>query len=211
MAAVIGNVTVLKNNTFTEYRDVLTTVEKTDGVVAAEPFIFDELMIASAGHPPFGVSLKGVDPQRVAGVLDLGARLKVGSLQDLGRGEPPAIMLGDALAEKLRVRAGDRVVLTARADDSQPGGQPREYPFRVTGIFHTAIDEYDQRLAVAALASAQQVVYRRDQVLGIELKVKDIEQSDKVARAVERALGGLPYEVMDWRELSRGSSSDRKP
>jgi hypothetical protein len=33
--------------------------------------------------------------------------------------------------------------------------------------------------------------------MGLEVKVKDIDRSEEVARAIERALGGPPYVVMD--------------
>lgn len=44
------------------------------------------------------------------------------------------------------------------------------------------------------------MVNRGDQVMGIELEVKDIDQSGKVVQAIANALGGSPYAVMDWYE-----------
>jgi lipoprotein-releasing system permease protein len=207
------HVYILKSQaTFAEYREVVKTVEGIDGVVAAEPFVFLELLIASAAHAPLGFALKGVDPQRVTSVLDVSADLKAGKLDDLARGEAPAIILGDALADALRVGPGDRVVVTIPPRGAEPVGQAsREYPFRVTGILHTEIAEYDQRLAMTSLAAAQQIVGRGDQVMGVEAKVKDVDRSDKVAREIERALGGPPYDVKDWYELNRDLFGGHRP
>ena len=200
-----AHVDVLKTvSDFAEYRDVLGVVEHTENVVAAEPFIFVELYIASASHAPIGVALKGVDPKRVASVLDLGAHMKVGKIGDLATGELPSLILGDVLAQTLEVGAGDRVTLTLPQIDPKQKTEPQhEHVFRVTGTFHIGFDEYDERLTFASLAAVQNLVNRGDQVMGIELKVKDIEQSDKVARSIEHALGGSPYRVMDWYELNR--------
>jgi lipoprotein-releasing system permease protein len=204
VAAVNSHAVVLKSVVeFAEYRDVLGVVEHTENVVSAEPFIFVEVNIASVGHEPIGVALKGVDPQRVAGVLDLGTHLKVGKLADLATGEPPAILLGDVLATTLAVRPGDRVTVLRPQIGSAPKAEPtHEYVFRVAGTFHIGFDEYDDRLAFASLAAVQKVVDRGDEVMGIEFKVKDIAQSDKVARALETKLGS-PYRVMDWYELNK--------
>ncbi len=202
MVGVNAHVDILKAaSEFSEYRDVLRRVERDNNVVAAEPFIFLEVFISSAGKPPLSFALKGVDPQRVARVLDLGAYMKTGKISDLSDGEPPTIVLGDVLANRLAVRAGDRVTVTMPSLDAQQ--QAREYPFRVTGTFHVGFAEYDERLAFTALAAAQRVANRGDQVMGIELKLKDIDQSAQVARALEQALGGSPYQVMDWYELNR--------
>jgi hypothetical protein len=210
--SISAHVIVLKNSaTFAEYRDVLSTVKNIDDVVAAEPFIFLEVLIASAGHTPFGVALKGVDPQRVAGVVDMGAVMKAGKIQDLSRGEPPAIILGNTLANTLQVHIGDRVTLSLPPDTQPTVQPPHEYPFFVTGIIHTGFDEYDERLALASLVATQQIVARGDQVMGVELKVKDVDRSDKIARAIERALGGPPYEVMDWYELNRNLFGGHRP
>jgi lipoprotein-releasing system permease protein len=41
------------------------------------------------------------------------------------------------------------------------------------------------------------------QVLGVELKVADVERADDIADALEAELGGPPFVVQDWNELNR--------
>jgi lipoprotein-releasing system permease protein len=209
---VNGHVIILKSfANFSEYRTVASTVESIDGVVAAEPFVFRELVIASAGHAPVGCALKGVDPQGVTRVLDLGAMFKVGKPQDLAQREPPAIILGEALASALQVHAGDSVVVTTVPRPELDDPTAREARFQVTGILHTEVDQYDQRLALVSLGAAQQLVDRGDQVVGLEIRVRDINRSDEVVRAITDALGGSPYEVTDWFELNKDLFGDRRP
>jgi ABC-type lipoprotein release transport system permease subunit len=91
---------------------------------------------------------------------------------------------------------------------ASPGGRhrwPQVTPVRVLP------DVYDEHLAFASLAAGQQIVDRGDQVMGVEVNVKDIDRSDEVARAIEGALGGAPYQVMDWFELNRGLFGGRRP
>jgi hypothetical protein len=196
---VNAHVIVLKSTRpFSEYRDLLAVVEKTPGVVAAEPFIFAELYISSASHAQVSLALKAVDPKRVERVLALAANMKVGKVASLASGAPPSIILGDELATRLAVKVGDQVTLTA-----SPESEFEPKVFRVTGTFHVGFDEYDDRLGYASLSAVQAMLGRGDQVLGIELTVKDVDKSGEVAKAIESAIGGPPYEVMDWYELNR--------
>jgi len=62
---------------FSGYQDAVATVESTEGVVAAAPFVYSEVMIRS----PFaaaGVIIKGIDLERTAKVTDVSANLQAG-------------------------------------------------------------------------------------------------------------------------------------
>jgi lipoprotein-releasing system permease protein len=201
---VNAHVIVLKLSDFTEYRDALGVVEKVPGVVAAEPFIFAELEIVKAGGPPQLLSLKAVDPARADRILTVGRHMKTGTLESLAKGEPPSIILGDELARVLGVAIGDDVTVRARRDSVEPTmTMSKPAVFRVTGTFHMEFDVYDQELGVASLPAVQAMVGRGDQVMGIEMTVKDLGKADEVAKAVEKALGGPPYKAMDWYELNK--------
>jgi lipoprotein-releasing system permease protein len=52
------------------------------------------------------------------------------------------------------------------------------------------------------LADAMALWGEGDQVLGVELKVADVERADEIARKLEAKLGA-PYMVQDWNELNR--------
>ncbi|HEX5655720.1 MAG TPA: ABC transporter permease [Polyangiales bacterium] len=75
---------------FSEYREVVDHAEELPEVLGAAPFVIHEMMLAK-GDRLSGVLVKGVDPERLARVLDLPAQIKQGSLEGLrlpGR-EPP--------------------------------------------------------------------------------------------------------------------------
>jgi lipoprotein-releasing system permease protein len=38
--------------------------------------------------------------------------------------------------------------------------------------------------------------------MGVELKVKDVDRAEEIAKKLEKALGGVPYQVQDWYELN---------
>ncbi|HEU4616137.1 MAG TPA: FtsX-like permease family protein, partial [Kofleriaceae bacterium] len=58
------------------------------------------------------------------------------------------------------------------------------------------------RLMYTALRYTQELVGRGDQVMGVELKVKNVDHASAIAKKLERALGGPPYQVQDWYDLN---------
>ena len=211
---VNAHVIVLKSQaTFAEYRDVMQTAKNIDSdVLAVQPFIFAEMLVTRGNGELSGVAIKGVDPKLVRGVLDLDQHMIEGSIDDLskepGPGELPPIIMGKELAHKLKAKVGDDVTVvvplsnidfdTWRAKSSAP----RTRKFRVTGIFYSGFDEYDRRLMYTALRDTQELVGRGDQVMGVELKVKDVDRAEEIAAHLEKALGGPPFQVQDWYELN---------
>jgi lipoprotein-releasing system permease protein len=120
----------------------------------------------------------------------------------------PPIIMGKELAHKLKARVGDAVTVvvplsnidfdTWRAKSSAP----RTRKFTVTGIFYSGFDEYDRRLMYASLDEVEELEGRGDQVMGVELKVRDVDRAEAIAQKLEKALGGPPYQVQDWYELN---------
>lgn len=85
---------------FTEYREVITRVRNTPGVVGAAPFLINPMMI-TRGDRIAGVLVKGVDPGLLGQVLDLPTYLTQGSIRGLRRpGAQPATTLGDDAASQ---------------------------------------------------------------------------------------------------------------
>ncbi len=188
---------------FAEYRDVLAKVEQTPGVLAAEPMVMAEVLAGTDGSKAVGIAIKGVDVKRVRNVLDLASQITTGSIDDLGTHEN-GIILGNVLATELGAKVGDHITLTVPLSDASGSATPRPpRTFEVRGVFHVDFDEYDRRLAVANLAAVQELLGNGDVVMAVEARVRDVDHADQVARAIEKALGGAPYRVMDWYELNK--------
>jgi lipoprotein-releasing system permease protein len=53
-----------------------------------------------------------------------------------------------------------------------------------------------------ALKDTQELIGHDDQVMGVEMKVRDVDEAEDIAERLEKALGGPPYQVQDWYELN---------
>jgi len=211
---VNAHVIVMKSqSTFAEYRDVMKTAKAIDpDVIAVQPFNFNEMLATRGKGELSGVAIKGVDPKLVKGVLDLEPHMIEGSVDALAKepapGELPPIIMGKELAHKLKAKMGDEVTVVVPLSnidwDSWRANAtaPRTKKFRIAGIFYSGFDEYDRRLMYTSLTDSQDLDGRGDQVMGVEMKVRDVDRAPEIAEKLEKALGGPPFQVQDWYELN---------
>jgi lipoprotein-releasing system permease protein len=122
--------------------------------------------------------------------------------------ELPGVVIGVTLAEELDIKLGDevRVISPLTGLDTSlwrpDGGKPSSRDYRVIGVFQANFQEYDSKLVFMDLYEAQIFQDQGDTVIGVEIRLHDIEQASDVALRLERQLGGGPFRTMDWKELN---------
>jgi lipoprotein-releasing system permease protein len=202
--AVNAHVSILKTaGSFAEYRDVMESARMLDPVVsAAAPFAYAELRSTlTPTRPPNAVMVKGVDPEQVAKILDLERYITSGSIRALAEpGDVPSILIGRDLMKALHAYNGATLTLTLVSDRSSP---PREFAFRIGGVFDTGNADYDGHMVFASLPVVQDVLGRGDVVSGVDLRLTDATRAPEIARRLNEVLGGPPYALMDWHQLNQ--------
>jgi lipoprotein-releasing system permease protein len=207
---VNAHVLVMKSTQdFKNYRDVEeTALAMKPDVVAVQPFLFVEMLITRGKGEIAGVAMKGVDPERIGTVLDLPEHMTDGTIDVLKEhvpGQPAPVIIGKELAHKLKAHVGDVVTLVLpNLSFSGSSGEraPKTRKFVVGGIFYSGFDEYDRRLVYVDIKEAQDLLGQGDIVMGVEMRLSDVNRAREVAKALDAKLGGDPYIVMDWRELN---------
>ncbi len=194
---------------FSEYRTTIAKVERLKDVVAASPFVFSEVMVRS-DEQLSGVFLKGIDVDSILSVHPL--KLEEGSLDGLQKSGLPGIIMGRALKKSLRVELGDPVeVLTPTGDDGGFGGPlPRSKTFRLVGVYHTGMYEFDAKSVYVSLKDAQDFFSLGDSVTGIALRLTDAEHAGPICEEVVASLDGYPYYTRTWYDLNRNLFSALK-
>jgi lipoprotein-releasing system permease protein len=193
-----------------DYERLLTAVEGVNGIVAAAPSIYGQVML-TAGARVAGVVVRGVDPDRVNRVVDIEKYIKEGSLNALKRPQPlhvddrtvvlPGLILGTRLANQLGVFPGTPVqVVSPLGSPTAIGVIPKVRRFMVAGIFNSGMSEIDSTLVYMNLADAQKFFELDGAVTNIEIRVRDVYQASAVADNLQRQLG-FPYFAEDWSRL----------
>ena len=204
------------------YDGIIKKVRSVKGVIAAAPFIMNQVMLIN-GDRVSGIVVRGIDPEKEETVSDLGKNMVSGTVSDLkakssfsgeikGREKKnrAGIILGKELSRRLGVGVGDIVSMVSPVSRVTPVGLiPRMKLFKVVGVFESGMYEYDANLSFILLKSAQKFFSMKNGVSGIEVRVADIEQAGNIASVIQKELG-FPYLVRDWMQMNRNLFSALK-
>jgi lipoprotein-releasing system permease protein len=196
---------------FKDYDKVIGQVDHVEGVVASTPFLYSQVMVNNSGSVS-GVILRGIDTETAPRVIGIEPMIKEGSLQSLERLHEglPAIIIGKELSKNLMARPGDILTVVSPLGKLTPLGRiPYDRKFKVTAIFESGMYEYDSSLAYVSLKEAQDFLGFESRVTGIEVKVKDVYEADRIGAAAQKRLG-YPYWTKDWKQMNRSLVSALK-
>jgi len=185
------------NGPLTDWRSLQQKVRRQPGVQAAVPYIESQAMLAN-GARVAGATVRGVLPEEERTATGLAQHVVSGSLGDLTSGGY-GIVLGTALAHELNARLGDAVIVIAPEGTATPTGvMPRMRRFKVVGLFHSGMYEFDRGLALVHMADAGRLFRTGDGVTGLRLAFHDPLRAPVLVRRLALALGGPGFYVTDW-------------
>jgi len=197
---------------FSDYNRLIAKIKENPDVKAVTPFLANEVILTSANSVS-GAILYGVDPDEISMVTELSNSMREGSVESLKeiKDGKPGIIIGIELARNLNALVGDEINVVAPFGSRTPQGfVPKVTPFKVTGIFEMGMFEYDAKLAFTSIGSAQSVVDNfGDRITGLEIKLKNLEDSDRVAGQLRKVLG-YPFYARDWKDMNRNLFSALK-
>ena len=189
---------------FSGYGKVAEEVESVEGVIAATPFMYTQVMVKSLKSVSAAV-LRGLDTRTAGRVIGIEAMIKKGSLFSLDRTHDglPAIIIGSELSRLISAQPGDILTVVSPQGKLTPMGRvPESRKYKVTAIFDSGMYEYDSSMVYVSLKEAQDLLGMGDKATGIEVKVTDVYKSDSIGDSVAKKLG-YPYWTKDWKVMNR--------
>jgi ABC-type lipoprotein release transport system permease subunit len=148
------------------------------------------------------VALVGVEPRAEGEVSAVphsvveGAWLPPAAQQRRAR-SLPSVVLGAAMAERLRVGLGDKVVI-------QVAGEGGLAAFRVHGLYRVASSEFERAFAFVRLGDAQRLLGRPGAVTEIAIDLEDPATAPAVQERIRaeaaKAWPAVPVDVLRWQE-----------
>jgi len=200
------------------HSQLVSKIAQVPGVRSCAPFIYGQVMLSSSRNA-VGLVLRGVDPAEELQVTDLARNIVAGDLRQLeeaslsGEESEPrmaGIVLGQELARGLGVFVGDVITAISPVERISPMGlAPKFLRFRVVAIFNSGMYEYDSSLAYVSIRTAQRLFNMQNRVTGIEVKVDNIFQAQKVSEEIQKTVG-FPYWTRDWMEMNKNLFSALK-
>ncbi len=203
-----------------EYLQLSSQLKKSSHVVAAAPFIQQEMFIAKPGWPPLGVGIAGIDLEEAPKLIELerwlrpkadGQLPKLAELSELkvpNQGGPalPSIYLGDVVARQLELKVGDKIQLlnikglfqfTGSEEDPNSDVLPSQ-EFYLAGTIYTGFEKIDKEIACISLAQAQALMGNRAIANGVLVRLDNQEKVPELSRSIVQELSGhfhIPYKA----------------
>jgi lipoprotein-releasing system permease protein len=211
LLGINAHISVVKSgDPMRNYEEIIDNVRREQGVVAAAPTIYGQVMLTS-GTRVSGVVVRGVDPDRVNQVVDLQSYLLKGQLAGLKSPHAiqveertvflPGIILGERLATQLGVFEGSPVqVVSPLGSATAIGVIPKVRRFVVIGIMKTGMSEIDSAVVFMGFSDAQKFFDLEGAATNVEMRIRDVKDSRAVAERLQKRLG-FPYFAEDWTRL----------
>ena len=165
-----------------------------DPAVAAASVRMEGKALASNGDRSKGVLLVGISPSEEARVTSILDALTSGV--PLRATDTTGVLIGEKLAESLRLSVGSELVIVGQAYD----GSVASARVPVRGIFRTKIDEYDRVIAIMPLVAVRDFLAAPGGATAIAIRLRDRSQLSEVTARLGAQLG-KSYEVLGWPTL----------
>ena len=184
-----------------DWRDVITQIEKTPGVVEASPMI-ERPLLTSFGGRVEAIFLRGQSDKDIAA---LGEKVLLGDIRNLAQPGPDGmgrVAIGSRLAQNLGIRVGDVITIINPAGRTTPFGTTiRQVGYEVGAIFEVGIYTFDEKFVMLPLKDAQTLLLMGDSVAQIEITVDDPDKVGEILAPVADKLTGKAV-IADWKAMN---------
>lgn len=183
---------------------LIQTLEREKRIVAWSPFIASKalLMTAQVNRVVF---VKGVVDSMVGSVSGVRDRIVLGDLVFHDTQGSDGIVLGMGLADRMSATVGSELTLVSPVGvDAMllQFGQPLMKKCTVEGIYDSYNKDYDTHYAFISLEAAQKLFDYRNEVSGVELRLRNINDAEIVKSTLQSELGSN-YTISTWYDLHR--------
>ncbi len=191
-----------------DIRKVVSNPKAVAGILDKRPDVADytfranAFSLLSSKNRTYGVMVSGIDPVREGRVTTIKSVIRQGKY--LTAGDTNQTIIGQLLAENLKVGIGDDLVLLGQARD----GSVAASMLTVTGIFSSGETDMDRSLALITLDTFDRLYFMRGAVHEVVAVCPALGDVKPAQTAIQKAVDGLdsryPLRVWNWEELIPG-------
>lgn len=182
-----------------DYDYLRSRIAPLEGIKDVTPIIESQSLITSNGVSN-GVLIRGIDWKDFVNRPILRNSVIAG---DINNFTGNTVAIGSVLAEKMKLRPGDKIVLTSPQVKSTPfGSMPRQRAYTIAIIFDVGMSEYNGGFVFMPLEEAQLFFQIPGAVTSLEIFLKNPDSLDRARKAVTVAIEGQAG-VYDWRDMNK--------
>ncbi|MDE2827085.1 MAG: ABC transporter permease [Bacteroidota bacterium] len=181
----------IRHNPLADATSLMNQISEQDAVVSIQPVVTEFVLLRRSSRDIDGVGLWGTDRLPVY----LEEHLASGSAhleQDAAITAP--LVIGNALAESLGLTLGDQVTILSTRNLRDANAllmtRPRFKQFEITGIYETALADFDETYVFTDIDVARQLLdYGPEEVTRFDLMLQDVTTAESIALTLEETLG----------------------
>jgi len=174
---------------------VMRAVEGADHVVATSPRVLATGLATNAQNAR-AIIMVGIDPERESKVTRISSYLKEGSYVSSTDGRD--IFIGKALADKLGIEVGSKIVLMAQ-DINRDKAMAA---FKVVGIYESSLKMHDEAYVYIGIEAARRMLGMGDKIHEVAALVDDPkERLDAAKASIASRLDLNKYTPLTWKEI----------
>ena len=181
------------DSTFEENPKLTSILNNEKDITAWTPRL-ESFALASSGERTKGMMVIGIDPAKENMVSNLSHKLIAGNyLTDSDK----SIMLAEGLAEYLKLKVNDTVVLLGQGYE----GNMAAGKYAIKGIVKLGIPEMNKAMAWLPMARSRDFLSTGARYTSISLMLDDRNNLDVVKQNIIKQTTGAGYEIMTWQEM----------
>jgi ABC-type lipoprotein release transport system permease subunit len=190
----IHNDTFLKENksefVIANSSKIIKDLKRTKGVKAVTSRIIANGVVM-APRMSKGVMIKAVNPEDEALVTDLKGKITEGEYFDTDKKN--AILIGKALAEKLKIKVGKKISLQFQDMNGELTGQV----YRIVGLYRSGNNQLDERIVYTRISDFSPVFMNHENVQEIAITLNNITETHTIAKGLQRTLENVKVQPYD--------------
>lgn len=181
------------DNSFTHDENVLSTINAIEGVEVVVPRL-ESFALASYGTKTRGALVMGMEPGAEEQLTKVDEKIVAGKYLDP---EDKAVMIGQGLANYLKLDLGDTIVLIGQGYHG--ANAAGVYP--VKGIMKFPVPEQNNQTVYMPLREAQWFYAADNLVTSYSLVVDEAKHVNRIVADIANAVDTKVLEVMGWEDL----------
>ena len=220
-----------KNGEILNYRILEKKIKQIPQIKGVTPLISADVMF-SAGSDMTGVALKGIDLNSLNSVFALSnwitkgslamldnsleckklSKYKKGTLDDdfskafakKNKNISSCVLIGSELAKYYGLTIGDIVTIVSPAGGGigPTGPLPLSKKFKISGIFHSGLYDYDMSSIYISLNAASKFMSKKKSVDTLNIKLKDMNETTDVVALISKKIG-KNFRIRTWKQINK--------
>ena len=183
----------LVSDTIPDPQQVITSIDKDPQVVGVAAHT-TAMGLASSATNSYGVTISGIDPKQEPRVFDIHNYITQGSY--FGEDKKNSVVMGEALAKRLKVDLGSKIVLTFQDVHNEIAAGA----FRITGLFRSNDKSKDETQLYVRAQDLQRLIGAPGAIQEIFLRLDDSDAATTVAAQLQKKHPSL--EIQSWETVA---------